>query len=274
MNNETYTTFTIGKHDDVLIGLLTQFDFDSFQEEEDKIIAYIKSSTLTDDLEVEILNVIHGFTHDVIVEYIEPQNWNEIWEASFTPVIVRDFCQVRADFHTALPGIQYDLIINPKMAFGTGHHATTYMMMDRMSSIDFNNKSVCDFGCGTGILAILADKLGASEIDAVDIEHESYVNTVENAQINSSHHINAYEGELSDVPIRTYDIILANINRNILTRYADELYSRLNNGGQLLLSGVLEDDQSIVLDSYVKAGFYHKYTDENSGWVCMQFLKT
>ncbi len=273
MNNETYTTFTVGINDDVLIGLLTQFDFDSFQEEEDKIIAYIKSNTLTDDLEAEILDVIHDFTHDVIVEYIEPQNWNEIWEASFTPVIVRDFCQVRADFHTALPGIQYDLIINPKMAFGTGHHATTFMMIDRMSSIDFLNKSVFDFGCGTGILAILADKLGATHIDAVDIEHESYTNTIENALINSSNHINTYKGELSDVPIRTYDIILANINRNILTQYAQDLYDRLNQAGQLLLSGVLDDDLDIVLDTYQKVGLRHQFTDEKSGWVCMEFIK-
>ncbi len=273
MNNETYIAFHIGTHDEVLIGLLTQYDFDSFEELEDKTIGYIKKSSLTDTSKSEILNIIGAFTDDVTLEDIEPQNWNELWEASFTPVIVRDFCQVRADFHPALPHIQYDLIINPKMAFGTGHHATTYMMMDRMSSIEFYDKLVFDFGCGTGILAILADKLGAIHIDAVDIEHESYINTIDNAQLNDAQHIMAFEGELMDVPFKEYDIILANINRNILTKYAENLYARMKKGGLILVSGVLEDDQNKVIESYVKEGFQHTFTDENSGWVCMQFLK-
>lgn len=272
-NNETYTAFHIGVNNELLLGLLAQFDFDSFEEEDDKIVAYIKKSLLTESIKDEILTTASAFTTDVVLQDVAPQNWNAIWEASFQPVIVRDFCQVRADFHPARLGIQYDLVINPKMAFGTGHHATTYMMMDRMSSMDFRDKSVLDFGCGTGILALLAAKMGAFNVDAVDIERESYLNTLENAQINGVHTIKAFEGELSDVPQTQYDVILANINRNILTHYASELYSRLQFGGQLLLSGVLIDDQNKVVDSFLKAGFGHTFTDENMGWVCMAFTK-
>jgi ribosomal protein L11 methyltransferase len=272
-NNETYTAIHIGAKDDILLGLLTRFDFESFEEEENKIIAYIRKSALDETLIQEIVSVISPFTKDVSFFDVEPQNWNALWEASFQPVIVSDFCQVRADFHPPEEGIQYDLIINPRMAFGTGHHATTYMMIDHMSTMDIKNKTVFDFGCGTGILAILASKMGAARVDALDIEHESYLNTVENAHINLVENINVFEGEWEVMPHMTYDIILANINRNVLTRYAGDLYDRLSARGQLLLSGVLQDDEDKVMSAFHEQGFQHKLTLHHNGWVCMEFMK-
>ena len=272
-NNVTYTAIHIGANDELLLGLLTRFDFDSFEEEENKIIAYIRKSALDENLKQEILSVISPFTRDVSFTDVEPRNWNAMWEASFQPVIVRDFCQVRADFHPPAEGILYDLIINPRMAFGTGHHATTYMMIDHMSTLDIQNKTVFDFGCGTGILAILASKMGAARVDALDIEHESYLNTVENAHINHVDNINVFEREWEVMPHMTYQIILANINRNVLTRYSGQLYDRLSDMGQLLLSGLLQYDEETVKLAFLEQGFQHKYTQHHNGWVCMEFGK-
>ena len=159
------------------------------------------------------------------------------------------------------------------MAFGTGHHATTFMMIDHMSTLDIKNKTVFDFGCGTGILAILASKMGAADIEALDIEHESYLNTLENARINKTENIKVFEGELSMMPSQSYDIILANINRNVLTRYAGDLYDRLSNRGQLLLSGVLLDDEEKIRSAFHEQGFHHQFTRHHNGWVCMEFIK-
>ena len=156
------------------------------------------------------------------------------------------------------------------MAFGTGHHATTFMMIKTMSAIDFNYRTVFDFGCGTGILAILASKMGASKIDAIDIEHEAYLNTLENADINQVSNIEAYEGDLNVMPIKKYDIILANINRNILIKYAASLADRLISNGTLLLSGVLVEDRESVIQAFEKHRLQCTKQLDRDNWVCLQ----
>lgn len=265
---EIYYGLKVKSTDEVLMALLTQYEFESFQEEDDHFIAYISKPNFDETVKSEVIEIILKFTTDYEIDEIQPKNWNELWEASFQPVVVRDFCQIRADFHPALADIQYDLVINPKMAFGTGHHATTHMMIDQMSSIDFTGKNVFDFGCGTGILAILASKLGAINIDALDIEHESFLNTIENSQINSVENVVAFEGDLEQAPNKKYDIILANINRNILVKYADQLSKKLEDQGVFLFSGVLIDDKDIVLSSYESLGFKLETILDMDGWVC------
>jgi ribosomal protein L11 methyltransferase len=270
---DLYHAYNIKSTDEVIIGLLSQFDFEAFEENEDHIIAYIKSQDLSETLRIEIDQILIKFGVEFSLNQMADKNWNEIWESEFQPVIVDKFCQVRADFHPAVSGIKYDLVINPKMAFGTGHHATTYMMMASMESIDFQGIDVFDFGCGTGILAILASKLGADKIDAVDIEQESFLNTIENSSINDVNNIVAYCGDLADVPLKEYQVILANINRNILLKYAVDLSTRIASGGLILLSGILIDDEEIVIDAFEKSGIHHQKTLEREGWKCIQFLK-
>jgi ribosomal protein L11 methyltransferase len=267
---EKYIALNVESTDEILMALLTQFEFESFEENEDHFIAYINEKYLDDQSRQDIVEIILPFTNKFSFEVIEPQNWNALWEASFQPVIVDDFCQIRADFHPAMSGIRFDLVINPKMAFGTGHHATTYMMIKLMEGIDFNGKTIFDFGCGTGILAIMASKLAAKEIDAVDIEHESYLNTIENGSVNGTENITTYEGNIDVVPNRQYDIILANINRNILVKYAGELLSRLNENGILLFSGVLEEDVQMVTDTYQAHGMRVEEMLSKDGWMCVK----
>ncbi|HLO53018.1 MAG TPA: 50S ribosomal protein L11 methyltransferase [Saprospiraceae bacterium] len=270
---DIYFSYTIYATDEALLGLLTQFEFESFEENEDHIVGYIHSKELNDDVKEQIAQTINLFTENFQVDEIQPQNWNEIWEASFQPVIVDDFCQIRAEFHPANPNIKHDLVINPKMAFGTGHHATTYMMIKQMDGIDFMAKNVFDFGCGTGILAILASKLGANHIDAIDIEQESYLNTIENSQINQVENVTSICGDLADAPESKYEVILANINRNILVRYVTPLVERLEDGGVLLLSGVLVDDKELVINTYTQAGLNLNICLEREGWICASMTK-
>lgn len=270
---EIYHSITVYSTDEILMALLTRFDLDSIEENEDHFVIYIKSSILTDDIKSEIEKLIRTYNAKYNIQEIVPQNWNAIWEASFQPVIVGDYCQVRADFHPADPNIKYDLIINPKMAFGTGHHATTYMMIEHMSDIEFTGKKVLDFGCGTGILAILASKSGAASIDAIDIEHESFLNTIENALINDVHNITSIEGELSAAPSHHYDIVLANINRNILQRYATDICGMMNAGSYLLLSGILEEDAAQIINTFTSENLTPIKQSLKDGWVCISFYK-
>ncbi len=182
------------------------------------------------------------------METLEERNWNEEWERNFEPVSVDDFCYIRADFHPANTGAQHEIIITPKMSFGTGHHATTQMMITLMRHTGFGNKKVLDFGTGTGVLAILAARLGAEEIVAVDHDTWSYENALENCSNNHSEKIKVLEGTLDDVPATGFDIILANINRNILLQYMPAMAQMLSPGGILLLSGILAgaDEPAII----------------------------
>lgn len=266
-----YHAYHLETTDEIIIALLSQFEFESFEENDDHIVAYIPSDELTDNVTADIEELLSNYNVVYKSEQIEDKNWNEIWEASFQPVVVEDFCRIRADFHPFQDDVTHDIVINPKMAFGTGHHATTHMMVAAMKDIDHKNKLVYDFGCGTGILAILASKLGATDIDAVDIEHESYVNTIENSQINGVENINPFCGEMADVPTKTYDVILANINRNILIRYATELKSRTAERGTLLLSGILDEDGDQVIEAFTSAGYTYGNTLKKDGWLCLKF---
>lgn len=267
---KTYHSYTIKSTSEAIIGLLSVYPFESFEEQEDQIIAYIAEDACDDVTKKEIDNSISTFGAEYTIEIIKPQNWNAIWESSFEPVIVDEFCVVRADFHERIDNVTHDIIINPKMAFGTGHHETTYMMMAAMRDMDIKNKTIFDYGCGTGVLAILASKLDSGDIDAIDIEEESYENTIENSRINSVTNINVKCSDLQNFPSKSYDIILANINRQVLLDSADELKSRLNAEGTLLLSGILEDDEQLISDRYISAGFTIEHVYSRGYWKCIK----
>jgi len=269
-----YSVFTVSPFNEIVLALFIQLPFDSFQEKEDSFDAYINSEFVND----EIINAIESICNEHNVSYqrslLENQNWNEKWESNFAPVEIGNFVRIRADFHEPLAGFDFELVIHPKMAFGTGHHQTTSMMLQAMSQIDFNRKNVLDYGCGTGILAILAAKLGANRVIGVDNEYASNENTIENIIKNNCQDIEAIHGILTDVHREEFDIVLANINRNVLLDTAEDLNLYIKKGSILLISGILNDDYEVIFKKYSESLGYkllEKYTTDN--WMCLKFLK-
>ncbi|MDZ7880392.1 MAG: 50S ribosomal protein L11 methyltransferase [Saprospiraceae bacterium] len=261
---------------EIITALLGELPFDTFEDTETGLKAYIPEKDLTPEVENELNDLSEGYEFSFDKRFIPYQNWNSVWESNFQPIQVDDFVAVRADFHPNTEGVEFDLIVNPKMAFGTGHHETTYMMMQHIRSIDFHGKKVLDYGCGTGILAILASKLGAVHLEAVDIEEPSYENTIENCRINDVHNVTAIWGILDNVLSYDFDIILANINRNIIIDSLDDLKSRLkkremsaNSDKILLISGFLKIDENTILQAVNYAGFKHQKTLQRGNWLSM-----
>ncbi len=269
--SSSYQKITLASTDESLIAMLgLDFPFESFEENDDHTIGYILNTALTNEIKNAIENLVSQFDCAYEWEMIVDQNWNELWESNFQPVTVENICRIRAEFHPPDPSYANEIIIQPKMAFGTGHHQTTYLMIKKMHNFDFKNKTVFDYGCGTGILAIYASMLGSGPICAVDIEKESYLNTIENAERNGVTNINAYEGDVSVVPNEKYDIILANINRNILLDSVSALAEKSHKGTILLLSGILKDDIEIITATYTNTGFHYQNHEEKEGWVCIE----
>jgi ribosomal protein L11 methyltransferase len=271
-----YKVVSVSSTDEGLMALLSTLPFDSFQEYEDCFDAYIDQDELTDEVLDLVKSYVENFRASYSVKDLEIKNWNQEWESNFNPVEVEDFVRVRAEFHDSLSNdFEFEITIQPKMAFGTGHHQTTYQMMKLMKTIDFDQKIVLDYGCGTGILAILAEKLGSIKIDAIDIEEPSVDNTVENAQINLCNKIHVCQGDLDQLDNEmSYDVILANINRNVLLSSADALFGLINEGGVLLLSGILESDEKVIKEAFeVKLGMTIAELSQHDQWLCIRFEK-
>lgn len=248
-----------------LIALFDDYAATGFEQTDEKLMAYFVEDGFVQD---EVLKMLEGY--NCTISEIEETNWNAEWERNFHPLIVDDFCAVRAHFHELIHHVKHEIIITPKMSFGTGHHATTYMMMEQMKEMDFSNKSVFDFGTGTGILAILAEKLDASSITAIDVDEWSIENAKENIQRNNC---NRTEVHLSTtIPSQQFDIILANINRNVILEYMPQLKKATKENGQLLLSGLLVQDEEDILSACNKHKFHFKKRSERSGWVSLLFI--
>ena len=256
---------------EILIAFLAESPFDTFEETEVGLNAYCPATASEQEVEQHLTDLQQQFEFAWEKVFVPGQNWNKLWESNFQPVIVGDFCAVRADFHDPIPGVQWELVINPKMAFGTGHHETTWQCIAALEHLPLQGAKVLDFGCGTGILAILASKLGASELEAVDIEEESYRNTLENSAINDVHNVTARCGILPDVQGRDFDGILANINRNVILDSLPRLAELLRPGGWLLVSGILEQDEEIVVQTAAAAGFKKQKQTQRGNWLCIKF---
>lgn len=256
---------------EILIAELSYAGFESFVETEDGVTAYIQKdewrADILDDIQIlksDDFEITHTF------EEIEQTNWNQEWEKNFNPIIVDNVCAVRAPFHDKFD-TEYDIIVEPKMSFGTGHHETTHMMIQHILKNDFEDKSVLDMGCGTGVLAILAELKGAKPIDAIDYDNWCYLNSLENVERNNCKHITAIEGDASAIKNK-YDIIIANINRNILIQDMSTYVSCLNNGGILFLSGFYEDDIAIIRQECEKYLLKFEEKLERNNWVSLKFL--
>jgi len=262
-------------HRDVLMNDLATIGFETFELRDDGFAAYIASEQL-DLQELESL-VIHrpiDFEVTYAVKEIHPQNWNAVWESNFEPVTVADQCYVRATFHPSQPSYPYEIVIDPKMAFGTGHHQTTSLMMGYMLKESFGGKDVLDMGCGTGILAILAAKMGASHIWAIDNDPVCIDSVAENVVLNHTPHIVAKCGSADLISGKKFDIILANINRNILLDQLKQYTQSLRENGVLYLSGFYDGDDLEVLKT-VAANNALAYDNHRSldGWAAACFRK-
>ena len=258
---------------EMVLAYLSDAPFDTFEEIETGLYAYLPAAA--DAVETEHMLVVLAEQFDFTWEkiFVPGQNWNKIWESNFHPVVVHDFCAVRADFHAPIPGVRHELVINPKMAFGSGHHETTWQCLAALEHLPTTGARVLDYGCGTGILAILASKLGAAELEAVDIEAESYRNTLENCRINDVHNVTALCGQLADVQGRNFDGILANINRNVILDSLPRLAELTRPGGWLLVSGILEQDAEIVTATATAGGFEKQRQTRRGNWMCVEFRR-
>lgn len=258
---------------DITLAFLSELPFDMFEEKDNGLEAFIPESLHEEEIVNKVADLSNSYGFQYKKEEILAQNWNKEWESNFQPIIVHDFCAIRADFHQPIMNVQHEIIINPKMAFGTGHHATTFMMIEQMEKLNFQDKEVLDYGCGTGILAILASMLGAKSIEAVDIEEASYENTIENAQNNGIKNINSILGTLETVEKDSFDLILANINRNVILASLPSLYKRLNKNGKLIVSGFVGQDKDLLLQAAKEQGFIPLNTQNKNNWISICFEK-
>lgn len=233
---------------DILVAELSEIGFESFVETENGLEAYIQSNQFKLEA-VKNLRIINNseFTVAYSTKTIEDQNWNEAWEKSFNPINVENRCYIRAKFHEKPTDIEFDIIIDPKMSFGTGHHETTYLMIKRLLALDVTNKKVLDMGCGTGVLAILAKMKNAKYIEAIDIDEWAYNNTIENIRNNNCKEIVVKQGGAELLKDNKFDVILANINRNILLKDMSKYAKSLSTNGDLLLSGFFNVDRNLLL---------------------------
>jgi ribosomal protein L11 methyltransferase len=261
---------TSSEQSEILIAELSEINFDAFEENENSLSAFIKEEYFNEDELQKIISVKNiSYTKTIIAE----TNWNAKWESEFQPIIVENFVAIRAGFHKPVTNVKHEIIITPKMSFGTGHHATTYLMLQQMQDLNFTGKTVLDFGTGTGILAVMGKKLGAEKVVAIDNDEWSINNAAENFDANNCPDIIL---QLKDNlnGLETFDIILANINLNVIAKNIGGFKIVTHASSQLLLSGFLQTDEQTLKNSFISAGFEHVVTIQRNGWISMLITKS
>lgn len=251
---------------ELIMAALGEMGFESFMETEDGLLAYINTSAF----DAGILNDESLWPEGANPEYsykaIADQNWNAVWESNFDPVTIDDRCTVRAPFHQKDPNIEFDILIEPKMSFGTAHHETTAQMISLLLNTDVKDKTVLDMGSGTAVLAILAAMKGASQITAIDNDEWAYHNALENVAKNKLQHISVYEGDAALLKGKKFDFILANINRNILLNDMQQYRDSLTPGGTLMMSGFYMEDMELITARATELGFTKLGQTERNNW--------
>lgn len=261
---------------DVLAAMLCDVEFESFVPDESGLTAYVKRELYN---EASIADIVKSFPLQAQInwraEVIEGQDWNSEWEKNyFQPIVVGDKCVIHSSFHTDIPKVEYDIVIDPKMAFGTGHHATTSLIIRQLLEMSLDGLSVMDMGTGTGILAILSAMRGAEKVSAIEIDEFAYVNAVDNVKINGEPQINVMLGDASllanEEPV---DVFIANINRNIITADIAEYAKTLKSGGIMLLSGFYEEDVEVIMSqARLHSLDYQSHTVQDR-WTCLRLVK-
>jgi ribosomal protein L11 methyltransferase len=260
---------------EVLVALLDDIGFEGIQEEGKTLTGYIPSDKLSVDALTDIRSALEDMGSNLSWTYeeIREQNWNKLWESNFEPVFIDTRCVIRAPFHNEFPEILYRITIEPKMSFGTGHHSTTRMMIEKILETNIQQKKILDMGCGTGVLSILASMCGAENITAIDIDKWAYDNTLENIQINNRLNIQAIMGGKESIPDKQYDIIFANINRNILLDQMSGYSRHLFSGGALFISGILCEDIAIINENAIMEGFIPEADKILGNWAMLSFRR-
>lgn len=262
---------------DVLASLLCDIGFESFVPDQTGTTAYIQNALYDKEaLDSTIATFpIPGYKIKLSIQEIEGKDWNAEWERNyFKPIVVDDMCVIHSSFHTDIPPCKYDIIIDPKMAFGTGHHATTSLIIRRLLHESLNGKSVIDMGTGTGILAILAAMRGAAPVNAIEIDQFAQVNAVENVKLNHHPEINVILGDADALsPLPKADLFIANINRNIILNDMDKYVAAMKPGATLLISGFYEEDVNMLIDEGKRNGLEFKSVDVRDHWACLELQK-
>lgn len=259
---------------EIIMVELGELGFESFVDTEDGMLAYIKESDFNEQLinEMQIL-IANPDLFSYSFQIMEDKNWNEEWENNYEAVVIKNKCGIRAPFHPENKEVEFDLVIMPKMSFGTAHHETTSSMIEFLLEEDLKNKSVLDMGCGTSVLAILAAKKGCSSVVAIDNDEWAYNNSLENILMNNEPDIKVLMGDAQLLSDMYFDVIIANINRNILLNDIQTYAASLNNNGVLLMSGFYEQDIPVIKEEAAKYGIsIDRYITKNN-WVAVRFLK-
>jgi len=265
----------MNEHSEILIAFLGEMGFESFTEENGTLKAYMAEKNYFEGLTklVDELKPPDAEQWNVACVLLPDTNWNEEWEKNYAPVEIGKFCRIRAAFHPTKEGFEMELTIDPKMAFGTGHHATTSLMVETLFALRPISGNIADVGCGTSVLAIVAEKLGASHIDAVDIEEASVENSLVNINLNNCSKINVSLGSVEHLPLKKYNMIIANINRNVLASHLPAYAKLLEVNGKLLLSGFFVHDNSLLINMANALGFQLILQKDSDNWSCLTFEK-
>ena len=261
---------------EIVIAKLGELEYESFTQSEDAVEAYIQAPLFDMDA-VKQLRLNHlpnaPFTLSYSHKTIESQDWNAVWESNFSPVIISDQVVIRASFHTDTPKVPYDIVIDPKMSFGTGHHSTTSLMIQSILDLNLEGKSVLDMGCGTSLLAILASKRNAAKVDAIDIDEWPYTNSLENIKNNKVDNVSVFLGDAALLKGKNYDVVLANINRNILLNDMKHYVACLPQNGELIMSGFYTEDLKYIKDEAEKNNLQYVSHKVDLNWLAVCFTK-
>ena len=259
---------------DILVAKLNEIEFESYNEDENGVKAYVQTHLFYETAVKEIISEVAELCElTFTINKVKQENWNKKWESNFEPVYINDRCVIRAHFHADFPDVEQEIIITPKMSFGTGHHETTSLVMNEMFGIDFKDKSVLDMGSGTGVLAILAAKLGANSLIGIDFDEWAFENAEENAQLNSVDNIDFIHGDACAIGDETFDIILANINRNIILQDIATYVGAMNEKSEILFSGFLKEDIPLILEKSEQLGLELVVSKHKNKWQMLHLKK-
>lgn len=259
---------------DVLIAELSELGFESFNENENGFSAFIQEEHFNENaVKAMFLNYSETFKITYSAKTIEQQNWNQEWESSFQPIDVDDKCIIRAPFHKKENNYQYDIIIEPKMSFGTGHHHTTQLMIQKLMKLNVSGKSLLDMGCGTGVLAILASMMNANPVTAIDTDEWSYENSIENMGKNNIKNVLVHKGDAKLLAGKIFNTILANINKNVLLADLPVYYKSLEKSGNLVISGFFETDINELVHKAESLNLKLEERVINEQWTMLHFIK-
>lgn len=258
---------------DLLAAKLGEIGFESFTENEEQLEGYIPENFYNEEY-IGNINSDNFYQFTYKSELIPDQNWNEVWEKNyFEPLLIADKCLIRAPFHKDYPVADFEIVIEPKMAFGTGNHETTSLMIEHILELDLQNKNILDMGCGTGVLAMLSSMKGAGQVTAIDIDKWAFESTQENCQINSCNNVDVYMGNASLLGSKKFDIIFANIHKNILLEDLNKYHSVLNNEGILIMSGFYTHDLEDISNGAINLNLNQLKTKKKNNWLAVSFKK-